>query len=120
MPELLWETISLGLESYRDALAREKNTLVPLAEKFAKEAKDQEVSTAAANLLKILRKGDAMPQFSNMELKILRTILAEANSAAMKPSNSPKPKEMKSGIHVLQNTAEWADEIADDAELMKI
>lgn len=120
LPQLLSETIGIGLESYRDTLAEEKKSLVPLAEKFAKQAKDPEVSAAADELVNILRKGDEMPRLTGMGLSILRTIVEDAGNIQVKQSNSSKITETKSEGRHLENPAEWADELADDAVLINI
>ncbi len=101
LPRLLSDVVEHGLESYGRTLEDEKESIIPMAEKFAKESKDKDVSIAAVGLTEKLENGGGATSLSINEFKLLQRIIEDSISAVLDES-------------LMQNDV-WEDEISGDA-----
>jgi hypothetical protein len=81
LPQVLSETIEQGLNSYRQALGSMNSIVIPMLEELKVKINEDEVSTAVADMTKLLTgSGEATP-YSNTQLRLLQKIFENAGAA---------------------------------------
>lgn len=74
LPSELWGTVSRALDSYRTALTKRRDLVLPALERFAKETKSAEHAAGAAHLIKLLSEKASIPRLTGSEIQVLQII----------------------------------------------
>lgn len=123
LPKTLNNTIILGLKSFRKSLMKNGEDLIRSLEFLSDETADQELSDASKQLVGSLKKGDEIPPFSDLQLKILREIFKKhAADAKYSPPDSKSSgfTAGKSVSDIHTSSAGLIEEFAEDAVSINI
>ncbi len=123
LPKVLNDTIGEGLKFFRKTLLKNSEDLVRSLEFFSDETADRDLSDASNQLVAALTKGDGIPPFTDLQLKILREIFKDQaadtkyGSSGSKASGSANVKP-KLGFQTIAK--ELTGEFDDDSVTLNI
>ncbi|MEO7674551.1 MAG: DUF6079 family protein [Pyrinomonadaceae bacterium] len=106
LPSVLKDTVREGLRSFRSVLSKNSDDLIKSVESLSDKTTDTELQTASTQLVSALSKGGDIPPFTDLQLKILREIFADAESGhakskPLRPANTAREagsKQVNSGL----------------------
>ena len=117
LPNALNDTVREGLRSFRKTLAKNSDDLIKSLETLSDKTSDAEFQDASKQLVLALNKGDDIPYFTDLQLKILREIFGEGKYAGSRSTGQASGRP-KSGTS--KEARDLSDEFIDDAVVINI
>lgn len=94
LPTALIDTVKEGLASFRRSMIKNADEITAGINKLSETAKDEEVTAACRELNSLIRSGQGIPKFSDLQLKVLVEVLGghSITTVAKIPAKNTQPK----------------------------
>jgi hypothetical protein len=114
LPQRLTNTIESGLTAYRQTFIALEGTVLPMLQEFAEAATDEVSSSAALNLVGMLKRRAEIHAFTTAELQVLQRIFENSSASDLVIEVSPDSIKVMTENEFSGDPASIAQEFAED------